>query len=101
VKPHRRELAAVGICVEREPELVVAVLRVLKAGGAYLPRDPGYPPDRPPDMVQDCAPGVVLTYGWPAGRLAGLTSPPAGRRGGRVTAFAAPARPHPLRKDSP
>ncbi|WP_420124962.1 non-ribosomal peptide synthase/polyketide synthase [Longimicrobium sp.] len=65
----------VGICVEREPELVVAVLGVLKAGGAYLPLDPGYPRERLLDMVQDCAPVVMLTQGALAGRLGGLNLP--------------------------
>ncbi|HEY0014879.1 MAG TPA: amino acid adenylation domain-containing protein, partial [Longimicrobium sp.] len=65
----------VGICVEREPELVVAVLGVLKAGGAYLPLDPGYPRERLLDMVQDCAPVVMLTQEALAGRLAGLDLP--------------------------
>jgi amino acid adenylation domain-containing protein len=65
----------VGICVEREPELVVAVFGVLKAGGAYLPLDPGYPRDRLLDMVQDSAPVALLTQGSLAGRLAGLGLP--------------------------
>jgi amino acid adenylation domain-containing protein len=65
----------VGICVERGPEMVVAVLGVLKAGGAYLPLDPAYPQERLLDMVQDCAPVVVLTQGAVAGRLAGLDLP--------------------------
>ncbi|WP_420124963.1 amino acid adenylation domain-containing protein [Longimicrobium sp.] len=65
----------VGICVEREPELVVAVLGVLKAGGAYLPLDPGYPRERLLDMVQDCAPVVMLTQDALADRLAGLNLP--------------------------
>ena len=65
----------VGICVEREPELVVAVFGVLKAGGAYLPLDPGYPRERLLDMVQDSAPVVMLTQGSLAGRLAGLDLP--------------------------
>jgi amino acid adenylation domain-containing protein len=65
----------VGICVEREPELVVAVFGVLKAGGAYLPLDPGYPRERLLDMVQDAAPVVMLTQGALAGRLAGLGLP--------------------------
>ncbi|HEX5725783.1 MAG TPA: amino acid adenylation domain-containing protein, partial [Longimicrobiaceae bacterium] len=65
----------VAICVERGPELVVAVLGVLKAGGAYLPLDPGYPQERLLDMVQDSAPVVVLTQGALAGRLAGLELP--------------------------
>ncbi|HVG43089.1 MAG TPA: amino acid adenylation domain-containing protein, partial [Longimicrobium sp.] len=65
----------VGICVERVPELVVAVLGVLKAGGAYLPLDPGYPRERLLDMVRDCAPVVMLTQGALAGRLAGLELP--------------------------
>jgi amino acid adenylation domain-containing protein len=65
----------VGICVERGPELVVAVLGVLKAGGAYLPLDPGYPQERLLDMVQDSAPVALLTHGSLAGHLAGLDLP--------------------------
>ena len=33
--------ARVAICVERSPEMVVALLAVLKAGGAYVPAGPG------------------------------------------------------------
>ena len=74
---HLRELGVgpdvrVGIRVERGPELVVAVLGVLKAGGAYLPLDPGYPRERLLEMVQDSAPVVVLTHGALAARVAGL-----------------------------
>jgi amino acid adenylation domain-containing protein len=65
----------VGICVERGFELLVAVLGVLKSGGAYLPLDPGYPRERLLDMVQDSAPVVVLTQGSLAGQLAGLDVP--------------------------
>jgi non-ribosomal peptide synthetase component F len=36
----------VGVCAERSLELVVGLLAVLKAGGAYLPLDPAYPPER-------------------------------------------------------
>ena len=35
----------VGICMERSPELVVAILGILKAGGACVPLDPAYPLD--------------------------------------------------------
>ncbi|HEX8319616.1 amino acid adenylation domain-containing protein, partial [Longimicrobium sp.] len=65
----------VGICVEREPELVVAVLGVLKSGGAYLPLDPAYPRERLLDMVRDSAPVVMLTQGSLAARLAELDVP--------------------------
>jgi amino acid adenylation domain-containing protein len=36
----------VGIALDRSPELVVAILAVLEAGGFYVPLDPGYPAER-------------------------------------------------------
>ncbi|MEZ4860209.1 MAG: amino acid adenylation domain-containing protein [Caldilineaceae bacterium] len=36
----------VGLCLERTPDLVVAVLAILKAGGGYVPFDPTYPTER-------------------------------------------------------
>ncbi|MGW3810236.1 condensation domain-containing protein, partial [Micromonospora sp. NPDC005113] len=50
----------VGVCAERSVELVAGLLGVLKAGGAYLPLDPEYPPDRLAFMVTDAAAPVVL-----------------------------------------
>ncbi|WP_051899038.1 amino acid adenylation domain-containing protein [Sciscionella sediminilitoris] len=50
----------VGIAFGREPGLVVAVLAVLKAGAAFLPIDPGYPPERIEYMLADAAPALVL-----------------------------------------
>ncbi|HYG65747.1 MAG TPA: non-ribosomal peptide synthase/polyketide synthase, partial [Thermoanaerobaculia bacterium] len=51
----------VGICLERTAELVVAVLGVLKAGGAYLPLDPAYPAQRLSWMLEESAAPVVVT----------------------------------------
>ncbi|MER5734032.1 amino acid adenylation domain-containing protein, partial [Streptomyces sp. NPDC002138] len=52
--------SVVGVCLERGVDAVVALLGVLKAGGAYLPVDPGYPGERIAFMVGDAAPVVVL-----------------------------------------
>ena len=41
-----RPEVSVGICLERSIGLVVAVLAILKSGGACLPLDPGLPNDR-------------------------------------------------------
>jgi amino acid adenylation domain-containing protein/non-ribosomal peptide synthase protein (TIGR01720 family) len=51
----------VGICMERCPEMVVALLAVLKAGGAYVPLDPNFPPDRIAFMLADSGLSVLLT----------------------------------------
>jgi amino acid adenylation domain len=51
----------VGVCLERSPGLVVVLLAVLKAGGAYLPLDPAYPPARLAFMLEDAAVPVLVT----------------------------------------
>ncbi|GAA1083434.1 amino acid adenylation domain-containing protein [Kitasatospora arboriphila] len=51
----------VGVCLERSPELVGALLAVLKAGGAYLPLDPEYPADRLAHMLADSGTPLVVT----------------------------------------
>jgi amino acid adenylation domain-containing protein len=50
-----------GVCLERSPEMVVALLAVLKAGGAYVPLDPGYPPERIAYVLADSGARVLLT----------------------------------------
>ncbi|HEX8362093.1 MAG TPA: amino acid adenylation domain-containing protein, partial [Longimicrobium sp.] len=52
--------ARVAICVERSPEMVVALLAVLKAGGAFVPLDPAYPVERLRYMIRDSAPTALL-----------------------------------------
>ena len=51
----------VGICVQRSLELVVGLLGILKAGGAFVPLDPDYPRDRLAFMLKDAAVRVLLT----------------------------------------
>ncbi|MFD1146968.1 amino acid adenylation domain-containing protein [Saccharothrix hoggarensis] len=51
----------VGLCVDRGPDLVRAVLGVLHAGGAYLPMDPQLPADRLAFMARDSGMRVLLT----------------------------------------
>ncbi|HEX9426136.1 MAG TPA: condensation domain-containing protein, partial [Candidatus Polarisedimenticolia bacterium] len=52
----------VGICLERTPDLGVAVLGVLKAGGAYLPLDPAFPTERLRRLATETRPVVVLAH---------------------------------------
>ncbi|MFF2350911.1 amino acid adenylation domain-containing protein [Kitasatospora sp. NPDC058115] len=59
----------VGVGMERSPELVVALLAVLKAGGAYLPLDPELPAARLEHMVRDARVPVLLTQRRVLGRL--------------------------------
>ena len=52
---------AVGLALERSSKMIVAILGVLKAGGAYLPLDPDYPSERLNFMLSDTQAPVVLT----------------------------------------
>ncbi|MEM7349874.1 MAG: amino acid adenylation domain-containing protein [Acidobacteriota bacterium] len=51
----------VGICLERKPELLVAILAVFKAGGVYLPLDPSYPRQRLRLMLDDAGVAVLVS----------------------------------------
>ncbi|MEW6737253.1 MAG: condensation domain-containing protein, partial [Acidobacteriota bacterium] len=51
----------VGICLERSIEMIIAIMGVLKAGGAYLPIDPGYPLERIAFMLENACVPLILT----------------------------------------
>ena len=51
----------VGVGIERSPEMVIALLAILKAGGAFVPLDPGYPADRLAYMRADAGIQHLLT----------------------------------------
>ncbi len=51
----------VAVCAERSIELVVALLGVIKAGGAYLPLDPDHPRERLQGMLADSGSPLLLT----------------------------------------
>ena len=59
----------VGVCLDRSCELIVALLAVLYAGGAYLPLDPAHPDDRLRFMLDDAQASVVLAADRVAHRL--------------------------------
>lgn len=51
----------VGLCVERSPAMLVSLLGILKAGAAYVPLDPMYPPERLAMMVSDAQIQMLVT----------------------------------------
>jgi amino acid adenylation domain-containing protein len=56
----------VAVCLDRGPDQLTAMLAVLKAGGAYLPVDPNYPPERVAFMLDDSKAQIVITDPTPA-----------------------------------
>ncbi|HVB29717.1 MAG TPA: amino acid adenylation domain-containing protein [Terriglobia bacterium] len=51
----------VAICLERSLEMVIGILGILKAGGAFVPLDPAYPKERLAFMLKDAQVPVLLT----------------------------------------
>ncbi|MCK4259319.1 MAG: amino acid adenylation domain-containing protein [Halanaerobiales bacterium] len=51
----------VGIMVERSLEMIIGIMGVIKAGGAYLPIDPNYPKKRIEYMLQDSESKILLS----------------------------------------
>ncbi|MFI0487500.1 amino acid adenylation domain-containing protein, partial [Actinomadura sp. 9N215] len=82
----------VGVFVHRDTPLVVALLGVLSAGGAYLPLDPDAPPARLALVLDDARPAVIVTdrddaprTGVPVIRIAGTADAPVSASGDAVT----------------
>ncbi|HEX9731462.1 MAG TPA: amino acid adenylation domain-containing protein [Thermoanaerobaculia bacterium] len=67
--------ARVGLFLDRSPELVVAMLGVLKAGAAFVPLDPAYPRARLTFMLEDAGVAAVLTRDDLQGRLPATAAP--------------------------
>ncbi|TDV56266.1 non-ribosomal peptide synthetase [Actinophytocola oryzae] len=51
----------VGVCLRRTPDLVAALLAILRCGAAYVPLDAGYPRDRLAFVAQDAGCVLILT----------------------------------------
>ncbi|WP_312871714.1 amino acid adenylation domain-containing protein [Amycolatopsis acididurans] len=51
----------VALCLPPGPDVIIALLAVIKTGAAYLPIDPGWPRERLDVMLADARPKVVLT----------------------------------------
>ncbi|MFD5797635.1 amino acid adenylation domain-containing protein [Streptomyces diastatochromogenes] len=64
--------SVVAVALERGVDLVVALLAVVKAGGAYLPLDLSYPAERIAHMLADSTPILLLTGGRDTVATAGL-----------------------------
>ncbi len=53
--------APVGLSMSKHPDMIVAMLAILKAGGGYVPLDPAYPNDRLDYMIKDSGIQFLLT----------------------------------------
>lgn len=62
----------VGVCAERSLAMIVSTLGVLKAGGAYLPLDPGYPRERLGFLIEDARATAIVAQEQFAELLDGL-----------------------------
>ena len=64
--------SAVAIAMDRSPEMIVAALAILRAGGFYVPLDPGHPDERLSFLLAETGARVALVHGATRERMAGL-----------------------------
>lgn len=50
----------VGLCIDRSPGMIIALIGILKAGAAYVPLDPAYPSERLAMMEEDAGLKLLL-----------------------------------------
>lgn len=51
----------VPVCLSRTPEMIVAILGILKAGGAFVPIDPDFPAARIQYILDDTAAPIIIS----------------------------------------
>jgi pristinamycin I synthase-3/4 len=51
----------VGVCMDRSIDMVISLLAIIKSGGAYVPIDPEYPPQRLQHIVEDAELKLLLS----------------------------------------
>ncbi|MEM7349767.1 MAG: amino acid adenylation domain-containing protein [Acidobacteriota bacterium] len=51
----------IGLCLERSPEMIVALLAIVRSGSVFLPLDPSYPQERLAYMLADAAAPLLIT----------------------------------------
>ncbi|MEM9488144.1 MAG: amino acid adenylation domain-containing protein, partial [Myxococcota bacterium] len=62
----------VGLCMDRSPDMIIAMLGILKVGAAYVPIDPAYPDERQSFMIHDSGLTVIVCEPAHDDRFAGL-----------------------------
>lgn len=65
----------VGLCVDRSPDMVAALLGIHRVGAAYLPLDPDFPAARLAYIVEDAGPTLLLSEAARAGALSPTDRP--------------------------
>ena len=51
----------IALCLDRSEHMLIAILAVLKSGGAYVPIDPSYPDERIQYVLEDTGTKLLLT----------------------------------------
>ena len=59
----------VGLCLGRSPDLVAAILAIMKAGGAFVPLEPSFPPAQLGALLAEVRPAVVIAESRSLGRI--------------------------------